>query len=179
MRIRKLFSVKRASASKKRMMLEALEEQSRLRDADEAADFVVSVDAKKVARSVRMWISMKNDGREYQLLLKHGNVFESRKLGKILRLAVLHDALDVVCCDDSKKKVVKKPAAWNVSGELGLRRKALMLACLLLASEKRALVHERKIFLKMFGAVAGETEVCEKVEELLRKRLQKTYLFGC
>ena len=178
-----LFSAKKASATRKRVMLEALEEQLRLREADEAADFVVSVDAKKVARSVRMWMSLKNNDREYQLLLKRGKVFESRKLGKLLRLAVVHDALDVFCFDDGKKKenVMKKPAAWrNVLGELELKRKALMLACLLSAAvEREALVDERSVFLKMFDAVAEKMEVCEKMEELLRRRLRKTYLYGC
>ena len=121
-----------------------------MQEADEAADFVVCVNARKLVRSVCMWVSRKGDA-EYRLLLRNGKVYSSKRLGKLLRLAVVHDAMDSVLDAEMKGKqvvAVKVPPSWQGNEDLCLsvRTKLLLLACLLHAERSPRMT-------QMFGCI--------------------------
>jgi hypothetical protein len=177
MKTRKLLKCRQSSlAAKKRMMLRAAEEHQRMREADEAAEFLVcDKKTRKLVRSVRLWMSFGGDDEEYSLLLKHGKVFGSKMLGKLLKKAIACNVVDELFCGNSngsEEDVVKRPVAWNTfmgAAQWTLKRKALMLACLLAA--RMVENEEKRIWMGYFEALQWLASAAEGVENLMRKRL--------
>lgn len=122
----------------KKRMLEAIEDRNRMKEADDAADFLISVNAEKLVRSVRMWVSWRGD-REYRLLLKHGKVYGSGRLGRILRKAVVHRVLLNDLLVGAKTKESRVPPSWQKKNVtvMSLKKKSLLLTCLLVAMEMK------------------------------------------